>query len=86
MEVRIRLQKPGKTASKQHNYRVVAISRANSRQGRHLDILGYYDPDRNPAAFSINFEKLDKWLKKGATLSDTVESLVKKAKKTQHDQ
>jgi small subunit ribosomal protein S16 len=83
MEVRIRLQKGGKTASKRYNYRIVAIGRAMARQGRHLDILGYYDPAKNPASFSINKEKLDKWIKKGARMSDTIASLVKKHQKTE---
>ena len=48
MEVRIRLQKAGKSASKRYNYRVVAISKANTRDGRHLDLLGYYDPAKKP--------------------------------------
>ena len=78
MEVRIRLQKGGKTASKRYNYRIVAIGRSMARQGRHLDILGYYDPAKNPASFSINKEKLTKWLEKGARMSDTIRSLVKK--------
>ena len=81
MEVRIRLQKGGKTASKRYNYRIVAIGRSMARQGRHLDILGFYDPAKNPASFSINNEKLNSWLKKGARMTDTVKSLVKKHKK-----
>ena len=82
MEVRIRLQKGGKTASKRYNYRIVAIARSMARQGRHLDILGYYDPSKNPASFSIDTGKLDKWIKKGARMTDTIRSLVKKHKKT----
>ena len=81
MEVRIRLQKGGKTASKKYNYRIVAIARSMARQGRHLDILGYYDPAKNPASFSIDIEKLNQWLKKGARMSDTIKSLVKRHKK-----
>ncbi|OGX36411.1 MAG: 30S ribosomal protein S16 [Omnitrophica WOR_2 bacterium RIFCSPHIGHO2_02_FULL_50_17] len=81
MEVRIRLQKAGKTARKHYNYRIVAISRALNRQGRHLDILGYYDPARKPATVSIDHEKLDKWLKCGAQMSETIKSLVAKSKK-----
>lgn len=82
MEVRIRLQKGGKTASKRYNYRIVAIGRHMARQGRHLDILGYYDPSKNPASFSINSEKLNGWLKKGARMTDTIRSLVKKHQKS----
>ncbi len=82
MEVRIRLQKAGKTSNKRYNYRIVAISRASSRQGRHLELLGYYDPAKNPAKFFVNYEKLAQWVKKGAQMSDTVRSLVNKSKKT----
>ncbi len=78
MEVRIRLQKAGKTANKKYNYRIVVIGRAKARQGRHLDILGYYDPAKKPAAVSVNLEKLNEWVKKGAQMSDTVRSLVHK--------
>lgn len=78
MEVRIRLQKAGKTANKRYNYRIVAISRAAARQAAHLELLGYYDPSKKPAVVSINREKLDKWVKQGAQMSDTVRSLVAK--------
>ena len=80
MEVRIRLQKAGKTANKRYNYRIVVISRASSRQGRHLDLLGFYDPAKNPAVMSLNKEKLNTWVQKGAQMSDTVRSLLKKNK------
>ena len=80
MEVRIRLQKAGKISSKRHNYRVVAMSGASSRQARHLEILGHYDPDRKPAVISIDRAKLEKWVKNGAQVSDTVKSLLKKTK------
>jgi len=83
MEVRIRLQKAGKSAKKRYNYRVVAISRASSRQARHLEILGYYDPAKKPAVIVINHEKIERWVKRGAQMSDTVKSLVKKAQKSQ---
>jgi small subunit ribosomal protein S16 len=80
MEVKIRLQKAGKSASKRYNYRVVAISKENARDGRHLELLGYYDPAKKPAVVSINKEKLNKWLKQGAQMRDTVKSLVKNLK------
>lgn len=82
MEVCIRLQKAGKATSKRYNYRVVAISRQASRQTKHLELLGYYDPTKKPASFSVNMEKLESWIKKGAQMSDTVRTLVKKFKKT----
>ena len=80
MEVRIRLQKAGKAASKRYNYRIVVISRAKARQARHLDLLGYYDPSKKPAVMSLNKDKLNVWVQKGAQMSDTVRSLLSKSK------
>ncbi len=80
MEVRIRLQKAGKKSNKSYNYRIVALPKREGRDGRTLDILGYYDPAKKPAAYSINKDKVNAWVAKGAQLSDTVRSLMKKAK------
>lgn len=80
MEVRIRLQKLGKSANKHYNWRVVVIGRNKSRHARSLDTLGHYDPSKKPAVVSINKEKLDQWIKKGAQMTDTVRSLVAKSK------
>jgi small subunit ribosomal protein S16 len=80
MEVRIRLQKAGKVSNKAYNYRIVAMSRNEGRDGRNLDILGYYDPAKKPASLSLDKAKLQKWVEKGAQMSDTVRSLVGKAK------
>ncbi len=81
MEVRIRLQKAGTRAKKRYNYRIVAISKTNNRQGRHLDLLGYYDPSQKPASVNLNVEKIQQWVDKGAQMSNTVRSLMKKASK-----
>jgi small subunit ribosomal protein S16 len=79
MEVRIRLQKAGKAANKSYNWRVVAMSAREGRDGRTLDILGYYDAAKK-SYFSLKKEKIASWVAKGARLSDTVKSLLKKAK------
>ena len=81
MEVCIRMQRIGKSINKVANYRVIVIAKPKSRDSRTLEILGYYDPTRKPASFSINQEKLDQWIKKGAIMSDTVKTLVKKVNK-----
>ena len=82
MQVRIRLQRLGKSTKNKSNYRIVAISKSNKRDGRHLELLGYYDPARNPAVYSLKTEKIQQWVDKGAQMSQTVNSLVKKVKKT----
>ena len=81
MEVRIRLQKAGKAANKVYNYRIVAMSRKEGRDGRTLDILGYYDLAKKPASVSIDQAKLQKWVEKGAQMTDTIRSLAKKINK-----
>ena len=60
----------------------VAISKNASRQAAFLDILGYYDPAKKPASLSVNLDKINSWVNKGAQLSDTVKSLVKRSKKS----
>lgn len=82
MEVRLRLQKMGKKSKGNYNYRIVAIPRKTSRDTKYLEILGYYDPAKKPAVLSVNQEKVEKWISSGAQMSDTVRSLVKKAKKS----
>ena len=81
MEVCIRMQRIGKSINKVANYRVVAIPKAKQRDSKTLEILGYYDPAKKPASLSVNLEKLDKWIKQGAVMSDTVRTLVKKLRK-----
>ena len=80
MQVRIRLQKVGKRADRSSNYRIVAINRSSARDSRHLEILGYYDPKKKPATISLNKEKINAWIAKGAQVSDTVKSLMAKKK------
>ncbi len=82
MEVRIRLQRIGRSSKHRYNYRVVAMSRAKGRDSRNLDIIGHYDPAKQPAEIVINHDKLDKWISNGASMSDTVRTIVKKSKKT----
>lgn len=75
MSVKIRLTRSG--SKKLPFYRVVAINSDSRRDGRPLEFLGYYNPHTNPAEVKIDAEKVDAWVKKGAKLSDTVNSLMK---------
>lgn len=83
MSVKIRMTKIGKSANKNYHFRVVAIDSHKPRDGRSLEELGFYDPSKKPAEVKLNLERIDYWLKCGARPSDTVASLVKKAKKSQ---
>ena len=81
MEVMIRMQKFGDPAQKTYNWRIVAIPKSRARDGRVLEILGHYDPAKKPAQYKLELEKMDKWIKNGARMTDTVKSLYLKSKK-----
>lgn len=76
MAVVIRLTRGGR--KKKPFYRIVATNAYAKRDGRFLDILGTYDPLKEPAEIKVDQEKVKKWLDEGAKPSDTVKSLLKK--------
>jgi small subunit ribosomal protein S16 len=65
-------------AKKKPFYRLVAADSASPRDGRFLEILGYYDPMKEPAVVKIHEDKLQYWVEKGAKLSEAVSALVKR--------
>ena len=75
--VKIRLRRMG--AKKAPFYRVVVADSRFPRDGRFIEEIGYYDPCHEPAIINIDEEKVKSWVASGATLSDTVKSLMKKA-------
>lgn len=77
MAVRIRLTRVG--ATKRPAYRVIAIDRRRSRDGRALEILGYYDPLTEPATVNLDTAKIQAWIGKGAQPSETVVKLMRQA-------
>ena len=77
MAVRIRLTRVG--ATKRPSYRVVAIDSRRPRDGRSLEILGFYDPLTDPATVKLDAERLDAWIAKGAKPSDSVGRLMRQA-------
>ena len=77
MAVRIRLTRVG--ATKRPSYRVVAIDSRRPRDGRSLEILGFYDPLTDPATVRIDAERLNAWIAKGALPSQTVGKLMRQA-------
>ena len=77
--VKIRLTRVG--AKKKPFYRVQAIDEREKRDGRALEFLGTYDPNSEPATLEFDTEKIDAWISKGAQLSDTVASLLKRARR-----
>ena len=64
-------------ATKRPAYRVVAIEGRKPRDGRSLEILGFYDPLTDPATVKIEAERVRDWIGKGAQPSDTVVRLLR---------
>jgi small subunit ribosomal protein S16 len=79
LAVRIRLTRVG--ATKRPAYRVIAIDKRRSRDGRALEILGFYDPLTEPATVNLETEKINAWIGKGAQPSETVVKLMRQAEK-----
>ena len=79
MSVRIRLRRMGR--KKQAHYRIVVADSAAPRDGRFVETLGYYKPLNNPARLVVDLEKADEWIRKGAEQSETIRTLLNKARK-----
>lgn len=74
----IRLARIGK--KKHPFYRVVVTEKTRPRNGRFVEIVGTYDPQKKPAAVQLDSERVQYWLGKGAQPSDTVRSLIRNPK------
>jgi small subunit ribosomal protein S16 len=61
---------------KQPTYRVVAADSRSPRDGRFIEIVGVYDPRRDPSAIRIDNDKAVDWLRKGAQPTDSVRKLL----------
>ncbi|HLT68985.1 MAG TPA: 30S ribosomal protein S16 [Acidimicrobiales bacterium] len=74
MAVKLRLMRMGK--KKQPTYRVVAADSRSPRDGRFIEIVGSYDPRREPSVVRIDNDKAVDWLRKGAQPTDAVRKLL----------
>jgi len=79
--LRIRLRRMG--AKKDAFYRVVVSDSRSTPGGRFLENLGTYDPGTDPATVKLDVAKVEAWIQKGAHASDTVRSLLGRAKSAQ---
>lgn len=79
MSVKIRLRRVGR--KRQPSYRLVVAQVETPRGGEYLDTVGFYNPRTQPAELRLDLEKVDQWLAKGAEMSDTAASLIRKARR-----
>ena len=76
MAVKVRLARLGR--KKKPFYRIVVANSEAPRDGKFLEVVGTYDPLKDPVEVVIKHDKLQQWLDKGATPTDTVKSLLAK--------
>lgn len=76
MAVTMRLQRHGNT----HRpfYHIVVADSRMARNGRFIEKLGYYDPNQNPSVMEIKEDRAQFWYERGATVSNTVETILKR--------
>lgn len=77
MAVKIRLTRLGD--KKSPFYRVVVADSRSPRDGRFIDIVGTYNPLKNPAEIKIDSDKAKQWIANGAQPTDTVKGLLVQA-------
>jgi len=64
-------------------YRIVVIDSKKPRESKARDIIGYYDPLKEPPEIKIDSERAKFWLGRGAQPSKTVQSLLHKVSKSE---
>jgi len=78
MPVSIRLARHG--GKKKPFYRIVVADGRYPRDGRRIEQVGIYDPQKNPSRVEFHAERLEKWLRRGARPTATVAQLIRKSR------
>jgi len=78
MATKIRLTRKG--AKGKPFYRIVVADGSSPRDGRFIEVVGSYDPNKNPAEIIFKKERVEDWLAKGALFTNTVRTLWEKNK------
>jgi small subunit ribosomal protein S16 len=79
MAVAIRLKREG--AKNHPYYKIVVADQRSPRDGKFIEIIGTYDPKKKDENYSIQLERAEYWVGVGARPSQTVGSIITKAKK-----
>ena len=72
----IRCQRRG--TKKVFHHRIVVTEKSRAQSGRVLEVLGYYDPSKQPESFSLKGERFDHWISKGAKVSESLTNLKRR--------
>jgi len=76
MAVKIRLTRMG--TRKKPYYRIIVADSVSPRDGKFIEIVGNYDPKKDPAEITLKEDRIKEWLTKGAEPTLTVSQLLRK--------
>lgn len=77
MALKIRLRQQGR--KNRQTYRVVVADERSPRDGKYIEMLGWYDPNAAENNFSVNAERISYWLSQGAQITPQVTAITTKA-------
>ncbi|OGX24226.1 MAG: 30S ribosomal protein S16 [Omnitrophica WOR_2 bacterium RIFCSPHIGHO2_02_FULL_45_21] len=81
MAVAVRMRKIGKLAKKRFYFRIGVINEQKNRDGRVIEDIGSYEPAKKEDNFKIDLGRYEYWRQKGAVISPTIKSMIKKINK-----
>ena len=84
MSLKIRLKRIG--MRKQPSYKIVVADARKPRDGKAVDILGSYSPQRKDKPLTLDMEKVDKWLAVGAQPTLAAKKIMDRARKAAEEQ
>lgn len=68
-------------AKKRPFYRVIVTEKEAKRDGRFVEVVGHYNPCREPVELKLDHERINYWIARGAQPSNTVRNLISKGEK-----
>jgi len=75
--LKIRLRRVG--GKKQPSYRMVVAESTSPRDGKFVEIVGFYNPRTEPETITVKEERVLYWLSVGAQPTESLARLLKKA-------
>jgi small subunit ribosomal protein S16 len=79
MALKIRLSRIGSTH--QPHYRIVIAETRSRRDGDAVETVGTYDPRAKGKQVNLRLDRVDYWISKGAKPTDTLNSIIKRARR-----
>jgi len=80
MAVKVRLSRAG--GKNRPFYRIVVADERAPRDGAFIELVGTYDPCKDPEVVTLKKDRIDYWISKGAQTTQTVSELLRRDAKS----